>query len=141
VLSDLELREIDERLENLTLEGLPQLINVDIPALLEEVRALQSMLFIRRFLSGGTSDAVSHGGQDRITLDATQAGSADVPVWHVGEGGGGRSPLPEEHAVQAPEIREPVEGGAEPLPIEAPSRPDRGDDLVGGEEDSGLVDG
>jgi len=50
MLDDSDLRAIEQRVASLTLEALPQLIYRDIPALIVEVKALQTMGFVRQFL-------------------------------------------------------------------------------------------
>jgi hypothetical protein len=102
MLSPEQLLEIEARARDLYLESLPQIVNVDVPALLEEVRALQSLVFVGDLFSQGGRD-----GQDAIAAAGTDGEGVSVG----GEpevNGTGDEPAPVAR-VAAPEIPQPAE--------------------------------
>jgi hypothetical protein len=135
VLSSREIEEIEYRLDNLSLELLPRIVNVDVPRLIEEVKALQSVLFVRTFLQGG----IPHGGRS-IEGTSDGGGSPAVHVGHVGgEGGEGVRPVEDVRpgllAVHEPEEAAPAEA------MQPPAGPDSGGDRGDGDGDQGELDG
>jgi hypothetical protein len=85
VLSEQQLAEIESRVTDLWLENLPQVVNVDVPALLEEVRALQAIVFVRDFFQGGNDelDGEVGEGDERVSdghveREGGAAGGADA---------------------------------------------------------------
>lgn len=55
-----ELQLMKERLSNLSLELLPQIVLKDFPRLIREVEALQAMVFIQQFNGGISSESDEH---------------------------------------------------------------------------------
>jgi hypothetical protein len=86
MLSDQQLAEIEERVSELYLESLAQIVNVDVPALLTEVRALQAIVFVRDFFQGGEGnelDGEIGEGDERVSdghveREGGAAGGADA---------------------------------------------------------------
>jgi hypothetical protein len=103
MLSPEQLLEIEARARDLYLESLPQIVNVDVPALLEEVRALQSLVFVGDLFSQG-------GGRDgQGAIAATGTDGEGVSVGGEPEvNGTGDEPAPVAR-VAAPEVPQPAE--------------------------------
>ena len=137
MLSDRDLTEIEYRLENLSLEILPRLINVDLPALVEEVKSLQSILFVRTILQGG----VPYGSERGITVNSDVEGDEVLHVEQdVGEGGGEAAQRTEARPLQDVEVREPDSPSVGLIPSGVERRPDGAGDSGEGGGDQGIVE-
>ena len=136
MLTSEQLAGIEERVSNLFLESLPQIVNVDVPALITEVKALQAMVFVKQFLAlhGGDADGIS--GSQPHGSDAV--GSQPVPDRDVAPSGGGSVGHQPEPPVSAPAGDGP--SPADHSGVAASGRPHRKRDTRKGGRDSRRVD-
>ena len=85
-----EVDKIEGRLRNLSLSLLPQLVERDLPKLINEVRTLHSILFMNNFVQSfnngvntdGTAEETetdSVQGQDQESTGTSQDGAGDNP--------------------------------------------------------------
>ena len=87
-LTKQDVDEIEQRLRNLSLRVLPQLVERDLPRLLNEVRSLHAILFMNTFTStlqngvnvnAEATQEDSVQGKDQEGTGDTQDGSGDRP--------------------------------------------------------------
>lgn len=85
-LTKQDVDAIEQRLRNLSLRVLPQLVERDLPRLLNEVRSLHAILFMNTFttnlqkgLDANETKTNSDEGPDQEGTGDTQDGSGDRP--------------------------------------------------------------
>ena len=86
-----DLQLMKERLSNLSLELLPQIVLKDFPRLIREVEALQAMVFIQQFNGGISSESNEHEASDAGVQPegvVSETSSEPVPSEHTDDAEG-----------------------------------------------------